>query len=616
MKKTNHLSLFLLATLTIVVFSYKLGIRGWYADDYVGVSKVPRLSLFEFIRYWFAHINGRLDCVVQYFIHATFKTPVLAHIFSICIHLLNVYLLYNIISKLFDNQSALVGSLIFAIHQQGCSAVLWTSTFSYLFTTLCMLIAINILTLKSDKKIILYGLAAIIFAIGMASNEQPLILAPLAGILFITKGKHLNFKSYLPAFLFGISSIIAFICQKILSNTGKAQIVTLDNLPAKIITQIKESSFRAISPGFRQTLLPVIKNFKAMPDKYLFFLGIGFIITITFLVITLFTKNNNIDNPEKYSSKHTVIKGMLMFIAAYLIGCFAPHPYLARRMFYVAAVGFSIVIAGIYYLLRKRTQNNLIAKISTGLILLLFSVCSISVILKNVDFYANITKTESTINTELKEGANKYKDKKIYVIGVDRIGGSYGRAEKGFPAKIDENCRILLYENESIKWVGTVKTLLLPQKTTSTIIIDKNINNLLNVTKYIVSTSPIAIIGGRININKIDCTIIDGLEFHIKFIFETNNELNLHKVYPRIILYHKDGTTTKAGFTRAPAHHISRNMYERNIFTVLKNTSKIIKIKIYFEPVATSKDFAKVIAVQKELKLNANSIIIDIDKDY
>ncbi|MHC4870267.1 MAG: hypothetical protein ACYTFY_00315 [Planctomycetota bacterium] len=576
---------------TAFTYSYQINLRGWYADDFSRVNMVPRNSFFEYLNKWRSIENGRLDSALQYFLHTFSNKPLTAHIITLIFHLVNIVLFFNIARKLFSEQSSLAGTIIFAIHQQGCSAVFWASNLCYLFSSSCMLLAVNIISMNFKKNYLKIIISSIVFTLGMSVHEQPLFAAVIAGTLFIPAGQHNKIKSYIPALAFCLSSIVAFTCQKLLSNIGKASSITMDNIFHKTILQMKQASFRAVSPGLRKTLIPLFQDINSVDTTYLFF----FIVSSVLFLLVIFAVFLNYKHEQKEAECRfpfiSIIKGILLFSAAYFIGCFAPHPYLVKRMFYIASFGFCLTTAGVCCFLLTKFENNTVVNLILSLCFIVFSTSSIAVILKNSNFYEEITRTEKTINHKLSIKTFSDENIKTYILGVKRVGAQYNNSLKGYPDSLSKNTRLLRYKNNTADWIGTVNLINAATGTSEKFNLD-NGKASLNVIKYQVTDTPLAIIGENINLLSIDFKIVEKTEFHINFTLHTEDYLILHKVYPRILLIHKDNSVTRVGFIRAWYNKIDEDTYIRRIFNLIDNDSEITEIKIFFEPVASSQDLA------------------------
>jgi tetratricopeptide (TPR) repeat protein len=164
--------------------------------------------------------------------------PWIFHLSSLILHLLNCFLVYKIIRKLFENQTAaLVAMLLFGLHPLMVEAVAWVSSLKDVLYALFFLLSLNhyINYIKLQKRKFLYY-SICLFICSALAKEQAVALAPILILIDYYFSRKLLQKKIifekLPYFIIAIAiGLAAIYAQK---ETGyirplNGEIVSLSN---------------------------------------------------------------------------------------------------------------------------------------------------------------------------------------------------------------------------------------------------------------------------------------------------------------------------------------------------------------------------------------------------
>jgi tetratricopeptide (TPR) repeat protein len=356
----NKWHYFLFAIITLFIYKEAVYFDFVNFDDHLQVTdniRIQKLS-FEHIKILFTTSTASMyqpltSLVLAIIFHFAELNAGYYHLFSVLIHILNGFLFFTIILKLFnDKKIAIVTSLLFLVHPIMVESILWvsaTSTIVYVFFYL--LATLLYIEFQQTKKKSLYLAAFLIFILGLFCKIQTITFVAILFLIdWIYLKKTTSFKTFIQKIPFiAIAIVFVFIAYSF-RNTANSYLET--NYPIWVLApnQIVWYLFKFAAP-FSLTVLydwPIFFEFREYLFSILFFLLIG--------LLYIFRHNK------------IAIFGLLFFLittgihTAIFIKFLAPY---ADRYGYLAFVGFLIFTTAIFY---KKYKKYLI---NTSLVLIL-----------------------------------------------------------------------------------------------------------------------------------------------------------------------------------------------------------------------------------------------------
>jgi len=171
--KNNWISLFILTLLIAITFANALN-NAFLSDDLAEIVQNPNVGKFSYI---FSHPFGFIRILLNYFAyHLGGINPVFFRLINYAFHLGSTYLIYAILTILYNRRLAIIAATLFAIHPAISEAVVWISGGTYPQYTFFFLLSF-LLYIFSKKSHTLYWASVVIFSFAFMSHPvMPLAL--------------------------------------------------------------------------------------------------------------------------------------------------------------------------------------------------------------------------------------------------------------------------------------------------------------------------------------------------------------------------------------------------------------------------------------------------------
>jgi tetratricopeptide (TPR) repeat protein len=337
----------------ITLFIYKEAIHFDFVnfDDHLQVTdniRIQKLS-FEYIKILFTTATASMyqtltSLVLAIIFHFAELNAGYYHLFSVLVHLLNGFLFFTIILKLFnDKKIAIVISLLFLVHPIMVESILWVSaTSTVLYVFFYLLATLAYIEFQQTKKKLLYIAAFLIFILGLLCKTQAITFVAILFLIdWVCLKKTTSLKLFIQKIPFiAIAIVFVFIAYSF-RNTANSYLET--NYPIWVLApnQIVWYLFKFIAP-FSLTILydwPLTFGIRESLFSFIF-AGLIFI---------------------KFRHNKLFVFGSLFFMitlgmhTAFFIQFLAPY---VDRYGYLAFVGFLILTTAIFYKKHKKYLIN------------------------------------------------------------------------------------------------------------------------------------------------------------------------------------------------------------------------------------------------------------------
>lgn len=171
--KNHWISLLVLTLLIATTFANALN-NAFLSDDLAEIVQNPNVGKFSYI---FSHPFGFIRILLNYFAyHLGGLNPVFFRLINYAFHLGSTYLIYAILTILYNRRLAIIAAALFAIHPAISEAVVWISGGTYPQYTFFFLLSF-LLYIISKKNHTLYWASVVIFSFAFMSHPvMPLAL--------------------------------------------------------------------------------------------------------------------------------------------------------------------------------------------------------------------------------------------------------------------------------------------------------------------------------------------------------------------------------------------------------------------------------------------------------
>ncbi len=205
--KNNKLNLVILFVLVIVSYANSLD-NQFVSDDIYGIVNKENLGQFSYIRNRFPMVIRPILYTIVFKIFGS--NPAFFRLINVFFHLGNVFLVYLIVSLLYNNTAALISSSLTAVHPILIEAVSWISGGPYSTYTFFGLAAFLFFILSQNKqKYYWFFLASLVFAF-LTSPISIVIPIILAAFALTHKNFKFDWKMILPPLIIGLIAFIIF----------------------------------------------------------------------------------------------------------------------------------------------------------------------------------------------------------------------------------------------------------------------------------------------------------------------------------------------------------------------------------------------------------------------
>lgn len=195
--------------------------------DWANLSKVllgPDVIFTDDLASYYRPLN-RLVYVIEYHLYGL--NPLGYHLFSLLLHIANVFLLFTLGKKIFANSnSALIAALFFAVHPANAEAINFVSGRNNLTATFFVLAALLLFHIGRERDNVMYHLlSALSFLGGLLCKEIALMLLPILFFYpFQFEGN--NKPNYRDRLTLLLPFIIAALLYIFLRSAALSQIIT------------------------------------------------------------------------------------------------------------------------------------------------------------------------------------------------------------------------------------------------------------------------------------------------------------------------------------------------------------------------------------------------------
>jgi hypothetical protein len=586
------------------------------------------MAVSEFLDNWWGGENGRLDALLQYTLHMNSPSPQTAHAVLLIFHLINIILLVLLVRKFCSPFASYMAGVVFAIHPQGMRAVLWASNFCYIWGAFSLLVAAHLLLAKNRFRPFLMALSVLVIVQAVWVHEQVIVLAPYIALLAFELKNVKKIKTYLPVLLFCLAGIFGFFMQKNVSKAGKAQMLEFDRFIPKAALQLKQMTARTLSPGLRQTVLPLLtgKVYNGWAHNLLWAGSAVAVILGMFLLNKIYGSNDEyLSNGEDDKNYYPLMLywiafvGLFMFVSGFLIGILAPHPYLVKRMFYMPSVGLAISCAAFIDLIFRFGKNYHVRYIFYAVVVLFAFICP-PVIMKQGAEFADESVVVRKLNTYIDKIEGETEGKaSIFVIGGSNLTFGNFKYKRMVPYRLplEKNTRILFVKGKDVKEARRIDVFNVVENKTESQKFVSGTEDLL-VRFFDMSSlskdAPLAVIGGKIFLHRVTILVADNTEAKARFEFETSKSLLLHRVYARVVLEYSNGKTLLLGDDRKPSKKIEDGRFKREFSLSLpyfKDAYPVSAI-VRFDTIAAPAELGKVTGVDSRIKEKSDKIFINL----
>ncbi len=329
--------------------------------------------------------------------HFAGNNPTALRIFTIFNHAVAGYLLFLIIQYLYSRKIALVASMLFLAHPVTTETINWVSAQFYVVMAIIILTSILLLIAyrHTSKKKYIY-LIGLLFALDIIFIRHAWVLIlPLSLIVFdyffLNKQKHQQFYNYflgiiIPlTILFIIFNFSGQFTQRLLSRseTGK----TLQN----------EQSLTPVIQGYPFTIYSLLRLYIFPKDLTVYYDG-SKITTSTHLLMYL-SFLIYIGAIVFSYNKNKKIAGILILLLIFILPVFSPKKitwYITERYLYLGTGFFTTLLTLLLFEIEKKVKFKYIAFCLAGIILILYSIRTIS---RNKDWQNPETLAFATMKT-------------------------------------------------------------------------------------------------------------------------------------------------------------------------------------------------------------------------
>lgn len=371
--------LYFLIIMAIIMIVYFPAVTKGFAlnlndDDWMVYNNpyITSLRPGDILKMFTTIYNGQYSPINTLYYALIFKlsgySPVGYHIMSLCIHILNTYIVFKITETLYTKKDdtssktsifALITSIFFALHPLQVESVVWISASKILLYSFFFLSSLYFYLIfrKNNKRIYIF-LTYIFFILSFLCKEQAVVL-PVCLLLIDWYRDKLSFtrqylKEILPLFLISlIMSIFSLYAQKHGFSTE------LKNNEMTILERIVIASY-AIIQYISKIFLPVnLKYIYSFPFKLggaLSWKVFIYPVAILALVYLFFSKPKH----QKESKFYIIFAIINIFLVLHIIPM-ARGSIISNRYMYLSLFGVSLFLNNyIQYIFKKKISTYLI----------------------------------------------------------------------------------------------------------------------------------------------------------------------------------------------------------------------------------------------------------------
>lgn len=199
--------LVIFSLLTFAVYFNSLG-NEFVSDDISGILENNRLTSFNYI---LSNSLGFVQPLIYYLTVIFFgKSPLVFRLINLSFHLGNVFLIFFLISLLYNSKTAFISAVFFAVHPLLSESVVWISGGSYLRYGFFTLLTLIFFIFSSKGKKFL-GLSFVFFIFALESSEKAIVVPLILSFYLFAYEKNFFKKGWKTAPFWGLSLFWAFL---------------------------------------------------------------------------------------------------------------------------------------------------------------------------------------------------------------------------------------------------------------------------------------------------------------------------------------------------------------------------------------------------------------------
>ncbi len=213
--------------------------------------------------------------------------PMPYHIINVLFHLVNIFLVYKLAEKLSGKSlTALIVSLLFAIHPMHVESVAWTAELKDVLYTMFYLAALIVYLLYlKDYKIKYYFICLILFILSLLSKSASVTLPVILIVFDLYKSRKLNVRMFLEKVPFLALSVLFGILAILSQQDAMKEVSTSFSFIDRIFMLSYSVSFyivKLIAP-FHMSVMHYYPNSDMLPWYY--YASVPFLLVVAWLVI-------------------------------------------------------------------------------------------------------------------------------------------------------------------------------------------------------------------------------------------------------------------------------------------------------------------------------------------
>ncbi|MCF8374297.1 MAG: tetratricopeptide repeat protein [Bacteroidales bacterium] len=341
----------LMATAMVYLPALAHGFSNWDDPDYVLSNRLIRgFTIENLVAIFNGPFKGMyqplsiLSLQIDYF--AAGLNPVHHHLTNILLHILNTFLLFSILSKIFQKKEiVMIATLLFAIHPVQVESVAWvTERKNVLFALFYLLSLLQYLKYSESgkSKFLIWSLLG--FALSLLAKPQGVMLAPVLLLVDYVMNRQINIKKQVieKAGFFALA-LAAGLLVFYFSEGETSETTT--------VQQIIFGGF-AFSKYLIQLIIPV--GFSAIypyPEslEIIHYIGFAFFLSTLVLGLWMFKKDRTVAFAYWFFMLNIVL--LLQFVpVSYFL--------MADRYNYIPSIGIFILLGWLFVFLREKYRES------------------------------------------------------------------------------------------------------------------------------------------------------------------------------------------------------------------------------------------------------------------
>jgi len=366
--KANIPLFFIITLMVLAVFSGSIN-GEFVSDDIPGIVQNPDIRSFNTA---LNKLNQQV--IIQSVLFLTFGlNPLPFHIFSMLLHLVNVFMFFLIVYNLFNKKIAAISTLLYAVNPVIVETVSWVSATNYLLSNfylyVCLILYLLFKKTQNRKVLVVLCLLYLFASITHPSPWVLIIPFVIAGMDFLVIERNYNFKPLmfiLPLFIIGFISY--FVITKDARVTERvARLNTEDSTPYinRIPYSIYNNAELLLVP-YRLTIYHEGEELTKLKYRFMIVFSLALVTTTAALW---------------FNKKTRLVGGMLILMFISILPVFSPILIawmVAERYLYFTTGLFTTLLAMLILKMDRSLNIKNLSIILTVLLLIAYSARSVA----------------------------------------------------------------------------------------------------------------------------------------------------------------------------------------------------------------------------------------------